>query len=64
MLEEYLGVKAIKNFEPIQKGDVEFTYSDTSNIKNWVNYSPKTGVELGVKKFAEWYKTFYKENYS
>ena len=48
-----------KNFIEMQPGDVECTSSDISNIKDWVNFSPNTSIELGVRKFANWYKAFY-----
>ena len=59
VLENELGLKAKKNFIEMQPGDVECTSSDISNIKDWVNFSPNTSIELGVKKFANWYKAFY-----
>ncbi len=60
ILEEELGVKAIKNFLPIQPGDVESTSAKTDLLENWINFKPSTSIELGVHKFAEWYLDFYK----
>ena len=59
LLENNLGVKAINNFIEIQKGDVKITYSDSSRINEWINFSPKTSLEYGIKKFAQWYKEYY-----
>ncbi len=59
LLEEYLQVKAIKNFVKIQPGDVKITYADTSKLDNWIGYKPKTSIEKGIKEFTKWYKNYY-----
>ena len=59
ILENNLGIKAIKKFEPMQLGDVKSTEASTSNLQEWINYKPKTNVEDGIKKFINWYKEFY-----
>jgi UDP-glucuronate 4-epimerase len=61
-LELELGVKAKKNFMPMQLGDVQATYADTTELGNWVGFRPNTSVAEGVKMFAEWYLAYY-ENY-
>ena len=58
-LEESLDKKAILNFQPLQKGDVIRTSSDTSKINKWVGYKPKIDIQDGVIEFAKWYKNFY-----
>ena len=58
-LEKKLGKKAIKQFLPIQPGDVPCTESDTKSLEKWINFKPSTSVELGISKFVEWYKEFY-----
>ena len=60
ILEENFGVKAIKNYEPIQPGDVEETYADTKELFKWIGFSPETSLEEGLKNFSEWYLNFYK----
>ncbi len=60
LLEASLGTKAIKNFKPIQPGDVVATAADTSALKNWIGFEPSTNIEEGIKYFAEWYRSFYK----
>mgnify|MGYP001472933448 CR=1 FL=1 len=55
LLEENLSIKAIKKFEPIQPGDVEKTFSDTTLLEEWIGYKPKVSVEEGVKRFACWF---------
>ena len=59
-LENSLGLKAIKEYAPMQPGDVKATFSDTSLLENWIDYKPKTSIEDGISKFVEWYKDFYK----
>ena len=63
ILEENFGVKAIKNFEPMQPGDVEETYADTKELFKWIGFSPETSLEEGLKIFSEWYLNFYKNNF-
>jgi Nucleoside-diphosphate-sugar epimerases len=60
VLEECLGKKAVKNYFPIQPGDVPATYADVDDLIRDVDYSPATPVETGVRNFVDWYKKFYK----
>ena len=60
-IEKELGQKAIKNFLPMQSGDVKDTHADTSLLENWIVYRPLSTVEDGINKFINWYKSFYKE---
>ena len=55
ILEETLGVKAIRKFEPMQLGDVERTYADISSIERDFSFHPSTSIEEGIRHFAEWY---------
>ena len=52
--------ESIKELVPMQAGDVPVTYSDTSKLEKDYNYKPKTPLREGLKKFAEWYKEYYK----
>jgi len=61
-IEISLGKEAIKNFLPLQQGDVPDTYADTSEIENDLKYKPSMKVELGVKNFVDWYLDFYNIN--
>ncbi len=58
-LERALGRTAIKNFLPLQDGDVPATYADTSDLKALTGFSPATSVEDGVGSFVEWYRGYY-----
>tara|TARA_Y100000589_G_scaffold326582_1_gene366601 strand:+ start:57 stop:1070 length:1014 start_codon:yes stop_codon:yes gene_type:complete len=58
-LENTLGLKAKKIFEPIQPGDVKETLANTSSLEKWIDFKPNTSIEFGIKKFVEWYKLYY-----
>jgi len=58
-IENALGKTAEKNMLPIQPGDVESTYADTSELIKDFNYKPYTPLDLGVSEFAKWYREFY-----
>ena len=58
-LEEKLGLKAEKNFLPIQSGDVEKTWANINFLNNWINYEPSVSFDRGITKFAEWYKSYF-----
>ena len=55
VLEKELGIKAIKNYLPMQKGDVHSTLSDSKLLKKITGYNPKTNYQIGIKKFVKWY---------
>ena len=59
-LEKELGKKAIRNYMPMQKGDVKMTLSDTTLLKKLTGYNPKTNFRLGIKNFVKWYLSYYK----
>ena len=59
ILEETIGIKAIKNFLPMQLGDVKETFANTDLLNEWVGFKPSTKIEDGIKNFAEWYKNYY-----
>ena len=58
-LEKEIGKKAIRNYMPMQKGDVKMTLSDTSLLKKLTGYNPKTNYRTGIKKFLKWYLSYY-----
>jgi len=55
-----LGKKAVKEFLPMQPGDVRSTFADVSDLTHDTGYQPSTSVEEGVKKFIQWYKKYYR----
>ena len=58
-LEECLGRKAIKNFLPLQPGDVVDTYADVDALVRDFDYRPCTTVEEGIRRFVDWYVDYY-----
>ena len=60
IIEDYIGIKAIKIMKPLQKGDVANTYADISAIKSDFNFTPQTKLIEGVPKFIDWYKDYHK----
>lgn len=59
VLEESLGKKAVKNMLPMQPGDVPITYADVDDLIKDVGFKPAMPIEAGIKKFVEWYRSYY-----
>ncbi|MDO5607189.1 MAG: NAD-dependent epimerase/dehydratase family protein [Capnocytophaga sp.] len=55
-MEKAMGGTAVKEMLPMQPGDVQKTYADTSRLTRDTGYKPDTPIAQGVQKFAEWYK--------
>ncbi|MEM7214796.1 MAG: NAD-dependent epimerase/dehydratase family protein [Pseudomonadota bacterium] len=60
ILEQELGVTAIRKDLPMQPGDVPVTCADISEINRDYGFQPKTGLSEGLKKFVHWYREYYK----
>jgi UDP-glucuronate 4-epimerase len=60
VLESCIGIKAQRNFLPIQPGDVLATYADITDLKQDVGFEPQTSIEVGLAKFVAWYRSYYK----
>jgi UDP-glucuronate 4-epimerase len=60
VLEDCLGKKAVKNMLPLQPGDVPDTYADVEDLVRDVGYKPATPVEVGIRRFVDWYLEYYK----
>ncbi len=58
-IEEYLGLKVIKNYLPMQVGDVKKTFANCNLLYDLTGYKPKTGIKEGIKKFCDWYEVYY-----
>lgn len=58
-IESELGIVAEKEFLPMQDGDVKITWADSSSLIHNYHYRPSTTIDVGVKKFIDWYKSFY-----
>ncbi len=61
LLEEELGMPAIKQFKEMQRGDVQYTAANNKAIRDWVEYEPLIDIGSGIKKFVEWYRQYYAE---
>ena len=59
LIEEATGKTAIKNLLPLQPGDVPDTEAEVSALMRDTGYAPETPVEVGVKRFVEWYRGHY-----
>ncbi|MEK7803894.1 MAG: NAD-dependent epimerase [Deltaproteobacteria bacterium] len=59
VLEDCLGKKAEKRLLPLPAGDVPATYADVDDLIRDVGFKPVTPIEVGIKKFVEWYKAYY-----
>ncbi|AHL34055.1 hypothetical protein CD58_14555 [Pseudomonas brassicacearum] len=58
-LEEAIGIRAIKNFMPLQSGEVVNTWADTRELADFVGFRPQTPVPVGVQSFVDWYRSYY-----
>jgi UDP-glucuronate 4-epimerase len=58
-IEKNLGKEAEKKMMPIQPGDVPATWADVSDLFDMIDYKPRVGIEEGVRKFVEWYRSYY-----
>jgi UDP-glucuronate 4-epimerase len=60
VLEATIGKPAIRNYLPMQPGDVPATYADVDDLTRAVGFRPNTPIETGVRKFVNWYREFYR----
>jgi UDP-glucuronate 4-epimerase len=59
-IEKALGRTAQKNMLPMQMGDVPATYADVADLTRDTGFTPATPIEVGVGRFIEWYRGYYK----
>ena len=60
LLEKAIGRAAVMEMKPMQPGDVPDTAADVSALAAAVGYAPSTPVEVGVPRFVEWYRDYYR----
>jgi UDP-glucuronate 4-epimerase len=58
-LEQALDRKAVKRLLPMQDGDVPATYANVDALREWVGFTPRTGIREGVSRFVAWYRGHY-----
>ena len=59
LLEQNLGVEAIKNYEAGPRGEMLETFADIDSTRERLGYSPSVSLEYGIEKFVEWYRDFH-----
>lgn len=59
IIEKTIGIEAVKNFLPMQPGDVSSTYADIDDLTAEVGFRPATSLEVGIKNFIDWYREFH-----
>jgi UDP-glucuronate 4-epimerase len=59
IIEECLGKRAEKRMLPMQPGDVPDTWADVDALVHDAGYRPATPIETGVRRFVDWYRSFY-----
>jgi len=60
VVQNAVGRKAELIYEPMQAGDVKETFADIEAIRNAVGFEPATTIDVGIPRFVEWYRSFYK----
>ncbi|WP_111656365.1 NAD-dependent epimerase [Isoalcanivorax indicus] len=60
LMETALGKTTEKELLPLQPGDVEHTYADVTALQRDTGYAPQTSIEEGVRRFVEWYRSYYR----
>ena len=58
-IEKQCGREAVKNFMPMQKGDVPATWADATLLKELTGYQPQTDVKEGIRQFVAWYRDYF-----
>ena len=59
LLEECVGKPAIRDYKPMQDGDVRKTAADISAIQRDLGFEPSTPIDVGVPKFVDWYRSYH-----
>ena len=58
-LEKALGREAVKEFLPMQPGDIEVTRADVSALRAAVGFAPSTPIEEGIPQWVDWYRSYH-----
>ncbi len=59
-IEQAVGQEAVKNFMPLQDGDVPATHADVAELGEWTGFKPAMPVPEGVRRFVAWYRDYFK----
>jgi len=60
VLENAIGLKAVRDYQPMQPGDVPATCADISAIQADLGFQPATGIESGIPRFVDWYRAYHR----
>ena len=60
VLEDKTGIKAVKEYFPMQPGDVPATYADIEDLVRDTGFKPLVSIQEGVGRFVQWYREYYK----
>ncbi|HUP46523.1 MAG TPA: NAD-dependent epimerase [Thermoanaerobaculia bacterium] len=60
LIQEKLGRKAIIEYADMQPGDVPATWADVDDLARDAGFAPATPIEVGIERFVNWYRDFYK----
>lgn len=58
LLEKHMGREAVKNYLPMQAGDVPETYADIEALEAAIGFRPSTSLDQGIARFVEWFKQY------
>jgi UDP-glucuronate 4-epimerase len=59
IIEQATGKSAIKDYQPMQPGDVTATYADIDAIARDHGYAPTTALDVGIPKFVDWFRSYH-----
>jgi UDP-glucuronate 4-epimerase len=62
-LEDELNIEAMKEFLPMQPGDVPSTNANIQKLEEYINFRPRTEITIGIKEFVKWYKKYFKDEF-
>ena len=57
-IEAELGIKAVRNYIPMQMGDVPATWADTALLQRLTGYRPQTNFKDGITQFIAWFRDY------
>ena len=62
ILEDIIGLRADMKFVEMQPGEAKETYSDSTDLYNWIGFKPKISISEGLTIFVNWYLNYFKIN--
>lgn len=60
-IEDELGIKAVRNYMPMQPGDVPATWADATLLQRLTGYRPQTDFKDGIAQFVAWFRDYYEK---